>query len=343
MMTRLFLLIVLLAFYFQSTAQQKKIELFDDDEPIICKLILDMRKLAREKTEELPQDAELIIYEGDSIVLDREIKLTARGIWRKNNCHIPPIKLDLRDSLENRGGFKGHKSIKLVTHCEHAKTYQKWVLREYLVYKLYNLLTEESFRVRLLDINYIDIGRKEPKLFAGYGFLIEDIDRVARRNNCYEMNIISLKQEYLNPVAMRRLALFYFMIGNTDWSIPGLHNVKVMNSNDFTQVSPVPVPYDFDMSGFVNASYAAIDPQFPISDVRTRYFRGLCGSLEEFKEALQEFQDIKETIYETILQFEYLDQKSRDNLVRYIDDFYDIIENDNAIKIRILSSCKEIY
>jgi hypothetical protein len=325
-----------------SMAQKPKIELFGPQIPLECSLSFDMKKLDKEKDQELYQEALIVCHREDSIILEKEINLRARGIYRKNICHLPPIRLNLEDSLKKAGGFKKHKSIKLVTHCEHSKMYIEYVLKEYLAYKLYNLLTEESFQVRLMKIKYIDTGRKEPKEYDGYGFVIEDIDIVAERNNAFEIEVNAINQEHLDFETMRRVAIFQFMIGNTDWSVPGLHNYKLLRSNDVIQTAPIPVPYDFDLAGMVNAVYATPDPMFPIESVRERYFRGICGTLEEFKAALQEFYDIKEAVYQTILEFEYIQDKTRKELLRYIDGFYEIIESDNRIRSEMLSTCKEL-
>jgi len=342
MTLRTILTIVLLSWYLSSVAQSSKIELFEAESPLECSLTFDLRKLNREKNQELEQEAIMICNRDDSVILEKKIRIRARGISRKQICYLPPIRLNLEDSVKKSGGFKKHKSIKLVTHCELSKMYQEYVLKEYLIYKLYNLLTEESFRVRLMNVRYIDTGRKNPKEYPGYGFVIEDIDVVAKRNDAFEIEVNTVNQEHLDRDAMRRVAIFQFMIGNTDWSVPGLHNLKLLRSNDFQKTAPIPVPYDFDMSGFVNASYALTNPLFPISHVRERYFRGICGTLEEFKEALQEFYDIKDAVYQTILEFEYIQEKTRTDLIRYIDEFYEIIESDKNIHYRMLNSCKKL-
>lgn len=325
-----------------SFAQSPKIDLFGTEVPLECSLSFDMRKLNKEKDQELFQDALIVCHQEDSVSLEKRIKLRARGISRKKICHLPPIRLNLKDSVKKSGGFKKHKSIKLVTHCQHSKMYQEYVLKEYLAYKLYNLLTEASFQVRLINIRYIDTGRKEPKEYLGYGFLIEDIDVLAKRNDAFEIEVKTINQEHLDFEVMRRVAIFQFMIGNTDWSVPGLHNYKLLRSNDAIKIAPIPVPYDFDMAGLVNTAYAVTDPLFPIEDVKERFFRGICGTLEEMKVALQEFYDIKDAVYQTILEFEYIQDKTRKELLRYIDGFYEVIESDNLIRSEMLSTCKEV-
>ncbi len=342
MTLRTVITVVLLSWFMPAVAQSTKIELFEEETPLECSLAFDLRKLNREKQEELEQEALMICNKNDSVILEKQIKIHARGISRKKICYIPPIRLNLKDSVKKSGGFKKHKNIKLVTHCELSKTFQEYVLKEYLVYKLYNLLTEESFRVRLMNVRYIDNGRKNPKEHIGYGFVIEDIDVVAERNDAFEIEVTSLNREHLDRDAMMRVAIFQFMIGNTDWSVPGLHNLKLIRSNDFQRLGPIPIPYDFDVTGFVNASYAVPDPLFPIENVRERYFRGICEPLEEFKESLQEFYDIKDAVYQTILEFEYIEEKTRNDLIRYIDQFYSIIESDRRIRSDMLSTCKKI-
>ena len=318
------------------------IGLFCKDEPFVCDLSFDIRKFSREKYKDQYQEAKLTYYLNDSVDLEKTIRLKARGIFRKRHCYLPPIKLNLKKAEIQSGELKGIKKLKLVTCCQYSGAYEQYVLKEYLAYKLYSLLTDYSFRVRLMQIRYVDIGRKKSKGFIRYGFAIENVDVLAERNNAIEIEINTLNQSYIDKASMNRVALFQFMIGNTDWSVPGLHNLKLIKLKDHLILTPFVVPYDFDYSGFVNTSYSIPDERLMIDSVRERLFRGICCTCEEYETTIQEFLDKKDRIYQTILEFEYFEDRTRNEVLVYIDEFFRIIESDKLISWNIINSCKNL-
>ena len=314
---------------------------FCKDEPFVCNLSFDIRKLFKEKYIDEYRNAKLSYRLNDSVDLEKTIRLKARGITRKRLCQLPPLKINLKKAEIQAGELKGIKKLKLVTCCKYSRTFEQYVLKEYIAYKLYNLLTDCSFRVRLIQIRYVDTGRKKPKEYISYGFAIEDVDVLAERNDAIKIKINTLNQSCIDKVSMNRVALFQFMIGNTDWSVPGQHNVKLLKLNDHLKVTPFVVPYDFDYSGFVNTYYAVPLEIFMIENVRERLFRGICSTPEEYETTIQLFLDKKESIYQTILEFEYFEDQTRNEVLTYIDEFYRIIESEDLISCNIINLCKK--
>lgn len=330
-----------IASYTSAEEKVKDNSFFDKDELFVCDLTFNIKKLNKEKAEENYQEAKLTFYLNDSVKKEMIVRLKARGIFRKDHCHLPPIKINIDESDIQSGVFKGINEFKLVTCCRYSKSYDKYVLKEYLAYKLYNLFTDYSLRVRLMKIRYIDTGRRKPKEHIAYSFAIEDIDMLAERNNAIEIEVNTLNQDPIYRKSMDRVALFNFMIGNTDWSVPGLHNLKLIKLKDPFVLTPIVIPYDFDYSGFVNTHYAIPDERLGIDNVRERVFRGLCRTREEHKATIQEFLDKKDKIYQTILEFEYLNERTKKEVLSYIDDFYRIIESENLTTRHIYNSCKD--
>lgn len=318
------------------------IGLFCKDEPFVCDLTFDIRKFSREKYIDQYQEAKLTYHLNDSVDLEKSIRIKARGIFRKNHCYLPPIKIKMKKTEIQSGELRGIKNLKLVTCCKYSRTYEQYVLKEYLIYKLYNLLTDCSFRVRLMQIRYVDIGGKKPKEYLSYSFAIEDVDVLAERNNAIKIKIKTLNQSLIDKVSMNRVALFQFMIGNTDWSVPGQHNLKLLKLNDPFVLTPIVVPYDFDYSGFVDTYYSIPDERLGIDNVRERLFQGICCTCEEFEATIQEFLDKKDCIYQTILEFKYFEDRTRKEVLTYIDEFYNIIESDDLIRRNISNSCKNL-
>ena len=208
--------------------------------------------------------ANIKLENGDSL-LQFDIKISRRGVTRKKICDFPPIKLKFPKKTLNSKGFSIFSSYKLVTHCMEGE--DNLVLKEYLAYKLYNQLTDKSFRVQLAKIKYIDEDSSIPQE-EHYGFLIESNKELASRLEGKLVDPKKYKITQVDKEQYKKMVLFQYMIGNTDWNLTKGHNIKWVQSNSIAV--PTPIPYDFDYCGLVNASYALPHPQLPIKNVRER-------------------------------------------------------------------------
>jgi hypothetical protein len=206
--------------------------------------------------------------------------------------------------------------------------YESYVFKEYIAYKLFNLVTPYSFKTRLVKINYIDINNPG-KIVTAYGILIENEDKLAERTNSVVINSKNLTQKNMITVDMLRVALFNYMIGNTDWAVPTQHNVKVLKNLDLQIDKAIPVAYDFDYSGFVNTVYAAPSDQLPIKTVLERYYLGICIDQKELDPVIEEFGELKDQLLGTINEFEYLSTGSKKQAVNYINGFYNMYRYQN--------------
>jgi hypothetical protein len=320
-----------------ADTQNVKITLFDSDEVIDISLKFDITNYKRKRSDEEYLDAILTYYISDKDSITKKIKVRARGEVRRTICDLPPLLLNFKMKDAVGGEFAGIDKLKLVQYCKTG--YEDYILREYLIYKLYNVLTDNSFRVRLLRINYINTF-KESNPVKQYGFVIEPIKLLEKRTKSVEVKSTNLTQKNIKPEMMDRFAIFNYMIGNTDWSVPVKHNVLVLSqpSSDIPGLGII-VPFDFDYSGFVNARYAVPIESLPIKSVRERYYLGICRSEEVFLNALKEFSDKKEEFYRIINEFPYLGEKSKKDMILYLNGFYLRFDKRNSIVNNLLSSC----
>jgi hypothetical protein len=233
--------------------------------------------------------------------------------------------------------FEDQNKLKLVTYCRDMERYQEYVIQEYLVYKVYNILTDTSFRVRLTHITYKDMGKDNPRA-ENYGFLIEDIDDLAARLGGEETDRLLQVHDMCDHPSIDRFTLFEFMISNVDWNVgkPLMHNVKLITIGSSL---PIPIPYDFDFSGIVNTNYAAAPPNLPIQSVRQRLFRGYCRPKGEYEKTIQLFLDRKDKIYALYENCPYLDEKVIKSTLKFYDKFYDIITDPKQIRKQIYDAC----
>lgn len=339
-------LLFLVGFLFTANASAQSslsnFEFFGDDDSIIeCKITSDFKFLRKQKYKSAYQAATFTVFfsEGDSVTVD--VKIRARGNFRKKHCLFPPIKIKFNKDDFAESSVNTYNKLKIVTHCREQPAYTQRLFEEYYVYKAYELLTDYSFRSRLLKITYHDTGGKgksEPKTY--YGFVIEDVDQMAERNNAIELETKVRHPEHCDREMNTVMPVFQYMIGNTDWSITAPHNIKIIKVNDPTIPMPIPVPYDFDYVGLLNAPYAVPPEQLTILKVTDRLYRGFCRTDEEFKAAFLLMEDNETEIMTFFQDSELLDDRTKRESVAYLEDFFGVIGSDNEAKQTIMAECR---
>lgn len=342
MMRKLYVVILTLILLRPATfaqAQPISRQLFFSDEKLIeVTLTTDLKKLRNTKKTPVWQPAAITMRFEDSSEIKEEIRVQQRGNYRKEYCEIASLMLDFKNPASPK--LSPLKKLKLVGGCRTGSIYEDLLLKEYLVYKLYNLISIMSFEVRLLHVNYRD-SKQKAKPYLQYAFLIEDVNELAARNNCKEIKKREFSSEATNRQQMTLVNLFQYMIGNTDWSVPKYHNIKLMQSRNDTLSAPYAVPYDFDYAGIVDAPYAVPNEGLGITSVRDRLYRGFDRSMEELQEAIDVFKDKKSRILYTINNFTLLSEKTRKDMAKYIEDFYKIIESKKSVKYTFIDNARK--
>jgi hypothetical protein len=233
--------------------------------------------------------------------------------------------------------FAGINKLKIVPYCKIG--YEQYVLKEYLVYKLYNVLSDYSLRVRLFKITYLN-SVKEKKPVTQYGFAIEPVTLLEKRTKTMELSYSAVNQRTLKPDILDRMAIFNYMIGNTDWSVPIKHNVLLLTEvKNASANENLIVPYDFDYAGLVGADYAVPFESLPIKTVQERLYMAVCRSETEFTNALMEFSEKKDEFYKVINTFPYLSERSRKDMINYLDGFFYGMDKRNSLVKKLLSDC----
>ena len=319
--------------------------LFEVNDILELTLVQNIKALKKDIDEDRSyHPAQLSYMDRDNQKVTLNVSVKTRGKTRRNSrlCDSPPLAIKF-NSAETKGTiFRKQKKLKVVTHCKRKKViYEQYLLMEYLDYRLYNILTEMSFRVRLALITYVD-SKEKYKLLKKYAFFIEDEKKMAKRNNGkldeskYKYWVFQKKE------AQILLSVFQFMIGNTDWSISRRHNVKIIRAGSESKLFAV--PYDFDMSGIINTIYARPHEklQNKIKDVRSRLYRGLCRKQEEFTPVIVRFNKKKEEIYALYKNFPPLNSRHKKNTLRYIDRFYEIINKPRLVKKYLVENCSKL-
>jgi hypothetical protein len=325
-----FLLIFSPVFLFSQKVISRK-QFFNDTSTLQITLKTDIRKLQAEKENPRFIPAEITLNGDDTTGLVTEkARIKQRGNNRRETCNLAALMLDFSEK-----GIKTRLSnldeMKWVTPCYVGLESEQWLFKEFLIYKIYNLFTEKSHKVRLLNIRFED-ARGKLKPYSRYGFAIEPIEDLAKRNESVE-ETRKHNTEGTNRDHMTQVALFQYMIGNTDWAVPIFHNIKLLKLYD-SLPNPLPfvIPYDFDYAGAVNTSYSTPYEGLPIKYTTDRHYLGFRRSIDEINVALEKFRQKEQAIYDILESFPHLSTYHRKDMVNFIKSFYKLIENEKLVK-----------
>ena len=311
--------------------------LFKYNHPFPITISYDFSAFDKNSAEEVYTPASISYYLPDSSFIERSIRIRPRGHERRDMCLHPPLKIDFSDSLYGINLFDKWKKMKLVSLCMPATSWEQYIIKEYLIYQAYKILTDTSFNTYLVNVTFKDTDSK--KSYDGPGFFIEDIDHVAKRIKGKEIETQGLLNTALDTSTFDLMALFQYMIGNTDWALPNLHNLKLIELKDSVRKKPIPVPYDFDYCGLVNAIYAVPREDIPIESIRERYFMGICRTEKYYMPLVNRFIDKKAEIYSLFTNCDSLNNFSKKDAINYLDNFYKIIENTKIVGKYIYGNC----
>ncbi len=269
----------------------------------------------------------------------------ARGLTRLRFCRFPPLRIRFAKAATQGTVFAGQGSLKMVTHCRNGQEFAQYYVQEWLAYRIYNLLSDVSFRVRALEITYLDStsGKADGPRFA---FLIEDTDDTARRNGLKPDKAAKFVPGDFDALALSRLMLFQYLIGNTDFAVLSgprddecCHNSRVVGSGEAQ--GRIAVPYDFDAAGMVAASYAAPHESLPIKTVKQRLYRGFCQHNHTLAAAREEFLGRRKSIFELIQNEPRLSAKRQREMTRYFEEFYTTLNSEHAFAREISGKCRK--
>jgi hypothetical protein len=305
--------------------------LFSSDDPMSVTLAFDIKEFIKNRYDPRYEDADITLHFNKEDSLVQHIKLKPSGIFRRTYCFYPPMHLNFKKT-ELLGNEPAEQHVmKLVAHCKNERIYTVYILREYLAYRLYNIISPYSLKVRLLNIAYQDT-QNQKKRFNRYGFLVENAYNMAERtHSILEKDIKNYRENLLLDEATR-VGIFQYMIGNTDWAAPLLHNIKLLQLANGRRIY---VPYDFDYSGFVGTDYAIPAPALGITDVKERLYIGYCASDEMFMKAINDIESHKAEFYSLIENFDLLTKREKKYLLTYLDDFF-VMMKDKPVLIQKL-------
>lgn len=307
--------------------------LFQDDSVLEFTLTSDFKQINRQRTPNNGLRYDGILTVGGN---DIPVKVGSRGHLRLDSktCDFVPIRIEFGSGLAGTV-FEGQTNVKLGTHCRNEIEFDQFVMREYLAYRLTNLVTPQSFRARLARATYVDI-RSRKKISTHLALFLEHENDVARRLGGRQVTQRQMVFSDFDSPALTTMMLLEYMLGNIDYSIWGLHNVVIVQNKSRRFL---PVPYDFDLSGMVHPPYAAPDPRLPMRTATDRLYRGPCRTVEEFNAAAEPFRARKGDMLAAIDSMRELTNAHKSEMKDYLDAFFRRIATPDAIKKTFVDGC----
>ncbi|HET9948559.1 MAG TPA: hypothetical protein VFQ22_06535 [Longimicrobiales bacterium] len=318
--------------------------LFQSEEPLRMTLRTDIEYIRDERDDENEVEGTVTFVDLDGSTVTRPVDVRARGNFRRDprNCNFPPLRLDFPRGEMAGTVFEGQNRLKLVTPCwDNRDADQRYVYDEYLAYRIFNLLTSYSYRVRLVEITYEDVeGDYDTR--TKHGFLIESDEQMADRIRGIYMEAPQMHPRLADGAYSALVAVFNYMIGNLDWSPTFFHNTSLVRLEGGRYIT---VPYDFDFSGLVNTRYSGPPPELMgrVKSVRARLFRGYCVPELRHDLIAATFAPRREAIERLYREFpHYEDEDHAEDALDYLEDFWRVIDDPRQFENRILHDCRPL-
>ncbi len=323
----------------EHTKAYKPAPIYDAQEPVEVTFTTDIGRIRGDKGTTPPWRTATMSYKDTAgAMISVPLKARTRGIWRLKMCDFPPLRLNFSGETAKGTMFRRLDKPKLVSYCQDRDGYERYVLQEYQLYRIYQVLTPVSHRARLLKFTYADSATGKVRAHR-FGFIMEEPGALGARLNGKIMAQKGASGSDLDPFQNAVFGLFQYMIGNTDFSVAGLHNVELLFTNDG---NVLPIAYDFDFAGAVNASYAIPDERLGLPNVRRRLFRGYCGSDPSvYPKVFALFNEKRAEIYALYRDpiGKLLDDDTVRETLKYFDEFYETINDPRAAKRQIVEAC----
>ena len=332
-MRNIFLFLTCLQLSGQSNA------LFKNDQIIELTLYGQINDVFKDRGESSSYHKASVIHNLGGVKKEIPLKIKTRGNFRRSasNCKFPPLLLNFPKNKHPKNSlFYGQNKLKLVTSCKG----ENFVIQEYLVYRLYNLLTPYSFKAQLVNVTYKDADKDEI-INQSYGILLENEMNMAARNEAVVLSKLHVNPQSIQRQEFLKMAVFEYLIGNTDWSIQYQQNVKLIQTSPSSL--PISIPYDFDHAGIVRAPYAKPAPALKMKSTQERRYRGFCVSnMNELATIFEEFNGLRESINKLYNKNILLDQKYIKKTISFLNEFYETINDPKKAKRAFLYPCDRL-
>lgn len=295
----------------------------------------DLDSLILNKRKEVDQAAFLQLTGAGQPTIQFDIKVQARGKYRRKVCDFPPVRLNFsKKDLRKQGWYGKYDKLKLVTPCLENKASEQALLKEYWTYRMYNQLTENSFQVHLLEVVYVH--EKDPtRTIKSKAFIIENTKEMAHRLGGRLVDALGVQPTQLTNQSYHHALLFNYMVGNTDWRLHVQKNLKLVQREDQTLLTLV--PYDFDYAKLVDAPYMHLEAYKGVVDLENRHAKGYFANEEALQQVATQFKALQKTGFQAYKDCDHLKKKEKAKMTLFIKSFYKTLKDEMQLKETFLA------
>lgn len=314
--------------------------LFMADTPVELKIVGNYKVINKDRDTLSTKEywGEVQIADGNGAELKIPVQLRTRGHYRlsSRNCAFVPLRLDFKKGEVKGTVFDGQDKLKLVTHCNPNPLYEEYMVREYLAYKVHNLVSPRSYRARMARVTYVDSATGTP-VETRNGIFLEHEDDVAKR---MEGEIVEIRRalfDDVDPNQILETAIVAAFLGHVDWSLAALHNVRLVRQPNGNLM---PVLYDLDFTGLVGTKYSIPDPRLGIRSVKERLYRGPCKEPEELAQFFTPYRENKDAILKLYDDTPGLDGRYRNDAKAFLTQWFKMLDTPRDAKWLFKENCK---
>ena len=156
--------ILLVSFLVSAQNQLKSDLLYVDQTPLEIKLSYSNKEM-NAKTDDSTYIKTKMEFLHEEKWNSIEVKLRARGNFRRNTCYFPPVKMKIKKDQRAGTLFDGNKSLKLVLPCKIESENNDNILQEFIAYKIYEKISPYHFKTRRVNVDFNEIRGKKTKNF----------------------------------------------------------------------------------------------------------------------------------------------------------------------------------
>lgn len=321
-------------------------ELFKSSEILDLTLTGPFSTIDKERDKEKRYDGTISYQTADQPMVTLDVAYEVRGNWRlqKRNCGHAQLWLDLKRGQTEGTVFENQNRLKLVVQCGARETNQQWLVKEQLGYDIFSEFSELNFDTRLVRATYADSEDTDEER-THLAFIIENQNRVAERFGFDKFELNRASHQSLDSKQTNLVSLFMLLIGNTDFALTAgapndecCHNAKLLTDSNGVNF---PFPYDFDSSGYVDASYAsAPNETMNIRNNKQRLFRGYCSHSDDLDEAIEAAANTRKSVESLINSSYFASERTKTQAIRFFDDYYELLGDDRKIQRSIVGKCR---
>jgi hypothetical protein len=300
----------------------------------------------KERDKEKRYDGTISYQTADQSIVILDVAYEVRGNWRlqRSNCGHAQLWLDLKRGQTEGTLFENQNRLKLVVQCGGRERNEQWLIKEQLAYDIFGQFSDLNFDTRLVQATYRDSEEAdEPR--THFAFIIEHQNRVAERFDLEKFELNQAPQKSLSSKQANIVALFMLLIANTDFSLAAgapddecCHNAKLLTDSNGTNF---PLPYDFDSSGYVDASYASQpSPRMKINSNKQRLYRGYCSHADSLDEAIAAAVSTQNSVENLITSSEYASERTKKRAIKFFEEYYEMLTDERKVQRNIVGKCR---